>query len=253
MTSPFSELARRVDDVERRQRIPVSTLPDPYSTNQLDVVKRRLERIEVALPPVVRLGTICAGEPVWASASFVMTASYSTGGDPIVLPDVPGTAVPFFPPRNGYIFVFASPDKVQAWIAGAEAASTTDLTSLGTMAYAVMGDTPSERAFTLVNEAVLLESVKIEVSADVGEDSTNYWSFQLVQHESTDTQRLELGSPLTLAVRKLSANVAVTLYEPDEARQLAQGDTLSLEITQTGTPTHLADLAVWMNVRRRTA
>ncbi len=252
MTTEFKKVLDRLDELEREAAKPRPLQPDAFLESRFAQVEGRLEKVDVAAL-AVRLGTIAAGAAVVATGTVNMSASYSTGGDVVTIPLVPGTAKVFVEGSRGFVFEYVpAGKKMLAFTGGSEVGAGTDMTSVNPLDVIVTGAVTAERMVWRASEAGLVEQADVEVSETFVPSVTNYWTLQLVRYDADDV-REELGAPLALSSRGLTAFKAQTLYAPDELLALAEGDTLSLEIVETGTPSYLSELTVWISTRRRTA
>lgn len=227
-----------------------------WDRNRRSEVTRGIDRLSVSCP-VTYLGTIASGQPTTATSMFAFPdAPYSAGGETVTVPSVEGTNSVHFTASRGYSFHYDSgTGKVLAYTgAGTEVSGTNLFTALGSMSYEVRGHRPStQRPVFVAKEDTDLLSVSIVSSGTTSRVASNYWSMRPIVHTTDGEQEKLLESAFRTDERILTEYLPDTIWEsPTVAgHHLAPGDTVHLEIAETGLAAHIADLAVIVAVRRR--
>jgi len=92
----------------------------------------------------------------------------------------------------------------------------------------------------------------VELQAEVAftADATNYYEFVVRLKRDGQTYGEKVGETYSLAARSLVANEAVTLYDNAVGLAMSDGERLVLEVTETGSPTGLVGLTLWVDRSR---
>ena len=92
--------------------------------------------------------------------------------------------------------------------------------------------------------------VAVSVSEAFSANASNYHTFSLRHIRSGQSNGETVGSDYSLDTRSLSANEPVTIYTSSAGLAMSDGERLALVMSETGSPTALRDLEVWVRRQR---
>jgi len=202
------------------------------------------------------LGDLAAGLPVFARFTHTWaTASYTAGGEDVVVPDLPNLQTVIVEPKNGYTQQFDA-GKLKAYSApGTEATGTNMVTAVGTVHCLAIGQRPFEVPAIVFAGSRFLLKLELEVAADVAESGSRYWSIEAQVVRGVSGEVYEIGSPLSTESLGLSAGQRYALFSAEVAsgaETLRDGDQLRLYMRATGNPQALVQVRLHARTRWRT-
>lgn len=213
----------------------------------------RVARETICVP----LGNVVSGAAVVKYGTHTWDAAYDTGGETIAdAAAVPGLVdVLMMPYSNGVVgAVYFEWDnaagKMEAYDSNdVEVVNGTDLSSVGALPWIAIGSAGSSSVIHKSHGVSTLLSVRLQVSADVTADSSDYWTLT-IRHRREGQATGEDVASYTTSDRSLSAGEDVTLYDDERGLRLSDGELLTLDVSETGDAEALQGAVLWLTVQR---